>query len=112
MSKQIKIQWQDEADNETHFKIYRGSTLDMSVDDSDEIISIDWNGSAWVHSIVDSTNVSQLTDFLSGGSPTDAGGQFSIDFTDAFTGTHYYGVLAGNAVANSDIVPSTSSVTI
>lgn len=112
MSKQLKLQWQDEANNETRFDIYRGTSLNMSEADSTKIIEIVWNGSSWDESIVDTTNVSGLIDFISGGSPETTEGTFSLTFTDALAGTHYYGVSAGNSVANSDVVPSTSSITI
>lgn len=112
MSKQIKLEWQDEANNETFFNIYRGTSLGMVESDSDLIIRIVWNGSSWDQTIWDSTDISALSDFLSGGNPEDVEGAFSITFIDAKAGTHYYGVLAGNSVAKSDIVPSTSAITI
>jgi hypothetical protein len=112
MSKQIRLEWQDEANNETAFKVYRGSSLSMNEGNSDLIVSIEWDGTSWNAGIVDTTNISGLTDFTSGGEPTDTEGTFGFTFTEASSGTYYYGVSAGNAVADSDVVPSTSAITI
>lgn len=112
MSKQIQIEWQDEANNETIFKVYRGTSLSMNANNSDLIATIVWNGSSWDTNIIDTIDVSGITNFSAGGSPTDIEGTFGFTFTDAKSGTYYYGVSAGNAVADSDVVPSTSAITI
>jgi len=111
MSKQVKLSWKDEANNETIHRIYRGSSLLMTPATSTLIAELEWDGTTWNETIID-TNINTLNKIADGGDPVTTGQTFEIDFVDTILGEHYYGVSAGNAVADSDIVASSSSILI
>jgi hypothetical protein len=111
MSKQIKLSWKDEANNETIHRIYRGDSLLMTAESSVLIAELEWDGTQWNESVIDS-GINTLTKISDGGDPVSTGQTFEVEFIDTLLGEHYYGVSAGNAVADSDVVASSSSILI
>jgi len=107
----VQISFQDNADNETEFKIYKGTStpLDSS---STQIAKIELVSGSW--SVAEYTSGSapsiQLTSTNTGSSAT-TGETFTITYDEQTAGTYYYGVSASNAVGDSDVVTS-SSLTI
>lgn len=110
MSEIVQLQWRDRANNETKFRVFRNDTPEILLHDN-EIIRVEWDGTTW--GVVEmNTNVSNATLETSNSPPSVSDELFKIQFTDAQTGTYYYGVSAGNAVSNSDVVPTDTSITI
>lgn len=109
MAQTIRIQWRDNAVNETEFFIYRSTNPSISTSDT-KIAKLEWSGTSWVASDI-SSQVSSVSAITTQASPTDVG-LFEIEFTDAIQGDNYYGVSASNATGESDVVPTTTSINV
>lgn len=110
MSELVQLQWRDKADNETEFRVFRNSTAEFLLSDT-EVARVEWNGTTWVTSIQEN-NISNLTLETSNASPATSDEIFKIQFTEASVGEHYYGVAAGNEMGFSDVVPTTTSIVV
>jgi len=107
----VQISWQDNADNETEFKIYKGGTTPLDSGDTQiakvELVSGNWSAAEFTNGSAPSL---QLTSTNTGSSAT-TGETFTITYDEQTAGTYYFGVSASNSVGDSDVVTS-SSLTI
>ena len=104
----IQISWTDNANNETAFKIYRGTTAALTSADT-LIGTVSLSGSTWS---VSGSGTNLALDTTNTGSSSASGETFTISYDENSNGTYYYGVAASNVVGDSEIVESTSSITI
>jgi hypothetical protein len=110
----VQITFQDNADNETAFKIYRGASSTVTASD-DHILTMTWNSSAaeWeITQIAASPDLSAQIITGTSDLPSNSGNSFVIIYDESVTGTYYYGVSASNIVGDSAIASSGQSVTI
>lgn len=107
----VQISWKDNADNETAFKIYKGTTTPLS-GASTQIAQVDLVGSAWVASEINNgaPNVT-LTSTNTGDSATQ-NEVFVITYEESITGDYYYGVSASNSVGDSDVVTTSPALAV
>lgn len=110
MSELVQLQWRDKANNETEFRVFRNSTPEFLLTDT-EVARVEWSGTTWTTTIQES-NISNLSLETSNSSPSTADDLFKIQFTEALQGEHYYGVAAGNEMGFSDVVPTSTSIVV
>ena len=107
----VQISWQDKADNETEFKIYKGtsSPLDSS---STQIAKVELVSGTWSVSEFTSGSAPSITlTSTNTGDSTTIDENFVITYDEQTAGTYFFGVSASNSVGDSDVVTS-SSLTI
>ncbi len=108
----IQISFQDNANNETSFKIYKGtsSPLDSS---STQIASIDLVNGSWVASETSSGSAPSLslTSSNTGDSVT-TGETFVVTYEENTIGNYFYGVSASNSVGDSDVVTTGTALSV
>lgn len=105
----VQISFQDNADNESSFRIYRGTNSTVAKTD-EYIAEISLSGSTWSIS-GQSGSDHQLTSTNTGDATT-TGETFTMAYTETTTGTYYYGICAHNSVGDSAVASSASSVTV
>ena len=97
----LNIQFKDNSNNESSFKIYRAT--DLSLTDKVEIISLSysygWTLSGSNNPILKSSN----------SAPSQTGETFSIDFDEDETGSFFYGVGAFNSAGGGSSIEATLS---
>lgn len=108
----VQISWRDNSDNETSFKIYKGSASPLS-SASDHIATVTLSGSTWSvaeETAGDAPDIA-ITSTNTGDSQT-SGETFVVTYTESTSGTYYYGVSASNAIGDSDVVTTSSGLTV
>jgi hypothetical protein len=108
----VQISWQDNANNETKFKVYKGTStpLDSS---SDLIAEVELSGGTWVASEAGSGTAPNIA--LSSSNTNDSvttGETFVITYEEGVQGNFFYGVSASNAVGDSDVVTTASALSV
>lgn len=108
----VQISFQDNADNETAFKIYRGTSSTVSTTDV-HILTMTWDAatSTWGIAQIPSSpdlNASIITGATT--APSETGNNFVVVYDEATPGTYYYGVAASNVVGDSGVASSAQSV--
>lgn len=108
----IQISWQDNANNETSFKIYKGTSSPLN-SQSDQIASVDLQSGAWVATETSTGSAPQLslTSSNTGDSVT-TGETFVITYEESTLGNYFYGISASNAVGDSDVVTTSSALSV
>lgn len=102
----VQISWQDNSDNETSFKIYKGGATPLT-DQSDQIATVALSGSTWGVSEFSVGSAPSLTLTSSNtGSSSETGEAFVITYDEQNAGSYFYGVSASNSVGDSDVVTS------
>lgn len=108
----VQISWQDNANNETAFKIYKGTTspLDSS---STLIANVELSNGSWVASEETTGSAPNLTLTSSNtGDSVTTGETFVVTYEEGTLGNYFYGVSASNAVGDSDVVTSGSALSV
>ena len=105
----IQISFQDNADNETNFKVYRGTTANVSSGDT-LIATMTWSSATSSWSISGAGTNLEITSGINE-APSSSGSNFVVIYDENTPGTYYYGVSAGNAVGDSSIA-SSGAVTV
>lgn len=108
----VQISWQDNANNETSFKIYKGTSSPLNAS-SDQIASVTLTGGQWSaseHSTGSAPSLS-LTSSNTGDSVT-SGETFVITYEESSLGNFFYGVSASNAVGDSDVVTTGTALSV
>lgn len=105
----IQISFQDNADNEDKFKIYRGTASPVTVSDN-LIAEITWNQTAGEWQVSGSASNAQITQGVNV-DPSSSGQTYIMIYDETTPDTYYYGVSASNAVGDSAISTS-GSVTV
>lgn len=102
----VQISWQDNADNETSFKVYKGTTTPLT-SSSDLLATVALSGSTWLASEGTSGSAPslQITSSNTGDSVT-TGETFVITYDEGSAGNYYYGVSASNSVGDSNVITS------
>jgi hypothetical protein len=108
----VQISWKDNADNETAFKIYKGTATPLSAS-SQQIAEVTLAGGTWA--VAESAsglapNVT-LTSTNTGDSATQ-NETFVITYEEGVADDYYFGVSASNAVGDSDVVTSSPALTV
>ena len=107
----VQISFRDNADNETEFKVYRGTSAPLS-SASTQIASVALSGGAWaVTSINSEAHNVEITSTNTGDSVT-SGETFVIKYDELVAGDYYYGISASNAIGDSDVVTTATTLTI
>lgn len=108
----VQISFRDNADNETSFNIYKGTSSPLSAS-STKIAEISLSNGAWI--VAEETTGSApnitLTSTNTGDSVT-TGETFVVRYDEGTTGLYYYGVSAENAVGASDVVTTASALNV
>ena len=108
----VQISFRDNADNETSFNIYQGTSSPLSAS-STKIAEVSLSGGAW--SVAEATTGSApnvtLTSTNTGNSATQ-GETFVVRYDESNAGLYYYGVSAENAVGASDVVTTGSALNV
>lgn len=105
----VKIEWVDAADNETGFKIYRGTQ--STVTNQDVLVAdVELNGGVW--SVNGSSGSSHQITSSNTGASNATGETFTVTYEEANAGTYYYGVAATNSVGDSPITSSGVTITV
>jgi hypothetical protein len=105
----VKVEWIDAADNETGFKVYRGTN--SAVATSDVLIAeVSLSSGNWTVT-GQSGSSHQLTSVNTGASSA-TGETFTLTYEESNAGTYFYGVAATNSVGDSPITSSTITVTV
>jgi len=110
----VQITFQDNADNETAFKVYRGTGSTVTSSD-DHILTLNWNASSgsWdIDQVAASPALSAQIITGLNDLPSNSGNSFVFIYDEAVTGTYYYGISASNVVGDSAIASSGQAVTI
>ena len=108
----VQISWKDNADNETSFKIYKGTTSPLS-SSSTQIGVVSLSGSTWSASEFTSGSAPNIT--LTSTNTGDSATQnetFVITYDEGTSGSYYYAVSASNSVGDSDVVTTGSALTV
>jgi hypothetical protein len=100
----IQISFQDNADNETEFLIYRGANATVTSTDT-LIATMTWSTSTSSWSISGAGSNLEITAGLNE-APSSSGSQFIVIYDENTPGNYYYGVAASNAVGASAISSS------
>jgi len=106
----IKLNWTDQADNETEFKVYKGATPTLT-NQSEEVCQLVYNGSNWTLQ-TSNNSISNMSLLSTNGSQALDNERFRIEFEDSSTGLTYYGVSASNGAGESDVVPISEGLNI
>lgn len=105
----IQVSFQDNANNEASFRIYRGTNSAVTTSDT-YIAEISLAGSTW--SISGQSGTSHALTSSNTGDATTTGETFTMHYTESTPGTYYYGVCAHNSVGSSNVATSGSSVVV
>lgn len=105
----VKVEWVDAADNETSFKIYRGTSSVVTTSDT-LIGEVSLSNGAW--SVSGSSGSSHQITSTNTGASSASGETFTITYEEANAGVYYYGVAASNSVGDSPITTSQITVTV
>lgn len=105
----IQISFQDNANNEASFRVYRGTGAAVTTSDQ-YIAEISLSGSTW--SISGQSGTNHMLTSSNTGNATTTGETFTLNYTESTPGTYYYGVCAHNAVGSSNVATSASSVVV
>lgn len=110
----VQISFIDGSSNEDSFSIYRGDNAGNNPvkNDANKVATLTWDGSAWSianGSLATDANIETLPDTLS---RDEVGQQFVVKYSESGTGTFKYGVIASNAIGDSDMTFTDSGVVI
>ena len=105
----VKVEWIDAADNETGFKIYRGTNSAVSTSDV-LIAEVTLGSGSWT--VTGSSGSSHQITSTNTGASSATGETFTITYEESNPGTYFYGVAATNSVGDSPITSSTITVTV
>lgn len=107
----VQISFQDNADNETHFYIYRSTATPVTSADT-KIMELEWNStnSEWEFNQNTTATNPEVTQGASS-DPTSSGDTFIVLYDESTADTYYYGVSAFNSVGESG-VSSSGAVTV
>jgi hypothetical protein len=105
----VQLSWRDNSDNETKFKVYRGTSSPVTTGD-DFLAEVTLSGSTWQATEATSGSAPNVTLTSTGntGDSLTTGETFVITYTENTAGSYYYGVSASNAIGDSDIVTTPS----
>ena len=108
----IQISFQDNANNETAFKVYKGTSTPLN-QSSTQIAQVDLQNGVWVASETSTGSAPQLalTSTNTGDSVTN-GETFVLTYEESNIGNFYFGVSASNSVGDSDIVTTSSALSV
>lgn len=104
----VQISWQDNSDNEDSFKVYKGSASPV-VDTDTLIATVALSGGAW--GVTGAGTNLAITSSNTADSVTTSE-IFVITYDETAVGDYYYGVVASNAVGDSAVITSSTSVNI
>jgi len=110
MSETFRLLWKDLADNQTNFKIYRSSSGTFGGEEV-LIAILEWNGSTWNFSSVNGLSLDYGL-YDSSEAPSSVNVVWGAQVIDSVVGTWYYGISSGNEAGDSDIVPTSTSITV
>lgn len=101
----VQISFTDASNNEDSFSIYRGDNAGNNPvkDDANKVATLSWDGSNWSianGSLASDANIESYPDPLS---RDEVGQQFAVRYSENSTGTFKYGVIASNAIGDSDM---------
>ena len=106
----VQISWKDNANNETEFKIYKGTASPLS-SSSTQIASVTLSGNSWVAAEFSTGSAPSLALTSSNtADSTTTNETFIITYDESNANTYFYGVAASNSVGDSDVVTSSSLV--
>ena len=105
----VQISFQDNANNESSFRIYRGTGSTVAKTDT-YIAEIVLSGGAWSIS-GQSGSDHTLTSTNTGDSAT-TGETFTFSYIESTPGTYYYGICAHNSVGDSAVVTGSGTAVV
>ena len=108
----VQISWQDNADNESGFKIYKGTTTPLT-SGSDLLATVNASGSGWDAVEGSSGSAPSLSITSTNNNDTATTGEtFVITYDESVAGSYFFGVSATNSVGDSDVVTTGSSLAV
>lgn len=105
----IQVSFQDNANNEASFRIYRGTSSAVTTGDT-YIAEISLSGSTW--SISGQSGTAHALTSSNTGNATTTGETFTMHYTESTPGTYYYGVCAHNQVGSSNVATGSDAVVV
>jgi hypothetical protein len=108
----VQISWQDNANNETKFKIYKGTSSPLT-SASDLIANVELISGSWVVSeeTTGSAPSIAITSSNTGDSVT-TGETFVVTYEEGTPNNYFYGVSASNSVGDSDVVTTGTALSV
>jgi hypothetical protein len=108
----VQISFRDNADNETSFKVYKGTSAPLSAS-SDQIIDITLSNGTWSASESSSGSAPNLTlTSTNTGNSSTTGETFVVRYDEGTAGSYYYGVSASNSIGDSDVVTTSAALNV
>jgi hypothetical protein len=108
----VQIFWRDNSDNETSFKIYKGTSSPLSAS-SDQIATVSLVSGAWEVAEAGTGTAPDVTlTSTNTGNSTTQNETFVITYTEGTPNNYYYGVSAANAIGDSDVVTTPSALAV
>jgi hypothetical protein len=105
----VQISFQDNANNEASFRIYRGASATVTTSDT-YIAEISLSSNTW--SISGQNGTAHALTSSNTGDATTTGETFTMTYEEATGGDYYYGVCAHNSVGSSAVASSSTAVTV
>lgn len=108
----IQISWQDNANNETSFKVYKGTSTPLNAS-STKIADVTLTNGNWVATEASTGSAPSLaiTSSNTGDSVT-TGETFVVTYEESTLGNYFYGISASNAVGDSDVVTTGTALSV
>jgi hypothetical protein len=108
----VQISFRDNADNETAFKIYKGTSAPLSAS-STQIAEVNLVSGAWTVSETTSGSAPSVSlQSTNTGNSATQGETFVVRYEEGTPGDYYYGVSASNDIGDSDVVTTGSALTV
>ena len=110
----VQITFTDDSNNEDSFSIYRSGdgSNSVAVSDADKVATLSWSGTAWGIADGALSSDSSIEAGSATNDPTNTSQQFIVRYTEDNSGDYKYGVVATNAIGNSDITISSDVVSV
>lgn len=110
----VQITFTDDSNNEDSFSIYRSGdgSNGVAVSDDAKIATLSWSGSAWTIANGSISSDSSIESGSATNDPSNRSQQFIVRYTENASGSYKYGVVATNAIGNSDITITNDTVVV
>lgn len=105
----VQISFQDNANNEASFRVYRGTSSTVTTSDT-YIAEIALSSGSWA--ISGQSGTAHAITSSNTGDATTTGETFTMTYEEANAGDYYYGVCAHNSVGSSAVATSSTAVTV
>ena len=105
----VQISFQDNANNEESFRIYRSTSASVAITDV-FIAEIKLQSGNW--QIIGQGGTNHTLTSTNTGDAATTGETFTMTYEETTAGTYFYGVCAHNAVGSSAVASSSQTITV